>query len=327
MRTTISILLSSLFLYTMPVQADESLPEQTPWYQIEIILFEHTDSSYIQSEKWSEEPIQSDTSNSIELYDPDNPDNAAIPGNAAIANDTAKDNDITAQTESLTPYVLIKDKEKFKLLGAYNSIRRSSREKDILYLAWMQPTVSRDKAQAVHIHGGTEYPNDTYPTYPLPYENIQPSTSGEAPVQELVPEGIAVPMNEGSDSLLGPPPSATVNQVDGNITLSVSRYLHIWTDIVYSHPVKQVFSSDPNAKEYKLIRFPMKQHRRMRSNEIHYLDHPLFGILVLVTPVELPKPEEIPDQAEISVESGDTATSNAVEADIKKGKINTSTGN
>ncbi len=35
-----------------------------------------------------------------------------------------------------------------------------------------------------------------------------------------------------------------------------------------------------------MLSFPFRQSRRMRSGELHYLDHPLIGILVLVTPYE-----------------------------------------
>ncbi len=30
---------------------------------------------------------------------------------------------------------------------------------------------------------------------------------------------------------------------------------------------------------------PMRQSRRMRSNEVHYLDHPLLGVVIKFTPV------------------------------------------
>lgn len=33
---------------------------------------------------------------------------------------------------------------------------------------------------------------------------------------------------------------------------------------------------------------PLRQSRRMRSGEVHYLDHPRLGILALITPVEAP---------------------------------------
>ncbi len=35
----------------------------------------------------------------------------------------------------------------------------------------------------------------------------------------------------------------------------------------------------------------MRQNRRMRSDEVHYLDHPLFGLLIKISPVEQPDAE------------------------------------
>jgi hypothetical protein len=36
----------------------------------------------------------------------------------------------------------------------------------------------------------------------------------------------------------------------------------------------------------RIEEYPIKFHRRMRSKELHYLDHPLVGILVMAKPVE-----------------------------------------
>jgi len=35
--------------------------------------------------------------------------------------------------------------------------------------------------------------------------------------------------------------------------------------------------------------YRLQESRRMRSNELHYLDHPLIGVLVKIVPVEIPK--------------------------------------
>jgi hypothetical protein len=35
--------------------------------------------------------------------------------------------------------------------------------------------------------------------------------------------------------------------------------------------------------------FRLTESRRMRSRELHYFDHPLFGVMVEVRPVELPE--------------------------------------
>jgi hypothetical protein len=42
----------------------------------------------------------------------------------------------------------------------------------------------------------------------------------------------------------------------------------------------------PFLQDYRL-----HQTRRMRSTEIHYFDHPLIGVISIVTPYEFPKPE------------------------------------
>jgi hypothetical protein len=34
----------------------------------------------------------------------------------------------------------------------------------------------------------------------------------------------------------------------------------------------------------------LKQTRRMRSKEVNYIDHPMFGVVVKVTPLSLPEP-------------------------------------
>lgn len=61
--------------------------------------------------------------------------------------------------------------------------------------------------------------------------------------------------------------------VDGTLTLARSRYLHLHADLIYTDPAAGV----PVA---------LREVRRMRSGELHYLDHPRFGVLVQVTPAE-----------------------------------------
>lgn len=46
----------------------------------------------------------------------------------------------------------------------------------------------------------------------------------------------------------------------------------------------QTFALGPDGQ--KMISFPFVQQRRMRSGNLHYLDHPVIGMLVLITPHE-----------------------------------------
>jgi hypothetical protein len=57
----------------------------------------------------------------------------------------------------------------------------------------------------------------------------------------------------------------------GQVSLSRGRYLHLTLELTYD---------PPDTSE----RYVLRQTRRMRSNERHYLDHPQFGVIAIVTP-------------------------------------------
>lgn len=67
-------------------------------------------------------------------------------------------------------------------------------------------------------------------------------------------------------------------ELDGTITVSVARYLHVDTNLFLSK--FQTVEGEPQVSQV----IPMQQSRRMRSKELHYIDHPKFGILIYFTP-------------------------------------------
>jgi hypothetical protein len=56
----------------------------------------------------------------------------------------------------------------------------------------------------------------------------------------------------------------------GRVALSRGRYLHLTLDLA----LQPAGSSE---------RYVLRQTRRMRSNERHYIDHPKFGVIALIT--------------------------------------------
>lgn len=62
--------------------------------------------------------------------------------------------------------------------------------------------------------------------------------------------------------------------VGGQIALTRGRYLHLTIDLILEPP------EEPGR------RYVLRQTRRMRSNERHYLDHPKFGVIAVITPTE-----------------------------------------
>ena len=82
--------------------------------------------------------------------------------------------------------------------------------------------------------------------------------------------------------------------VDGLVRVSVERYLHLDLNLRLHLPAT---TTEAAALEYGIPEIRLRQKRRMRSNELHYFDHPRFGVIALITPyeaVEVPPETDIP---------------------------------
>jgi len=93
------------------------------------------------------------------------------------------------------------------------------------------------------------------------------------------------------------PASTTENNdikssIQGTLKLILGRYLHIHTDLIYKRPKSAYRQNLPVLHSKPFNEFEIKSQRRMRSNELHYIDHPLLGILVTVSPIEASEPNK-----------------------------------
>lgn len=178
------------------------------------------------------------------------------------------------------------------------ALQRSSLYQPLLHTVWEQPGWSAEEAQAIRIE--------------IPFDAKLPMTifSENAPVvtEEAPSIGAAWP------AFMGPQvPEQDNNMLSGTITVSRARYLHADFDLIYREyvdvPVTVIKPSlnDPTETvesmetARQLVEIPMRQKRRMRSKERHYIDHPRLGALIEITPVEIeeeetPQPEEPTDQ-------------------------------
>lgn len=93
-------------------------------------------------------------------------------------------------------------------------------------------------------------------------------------------------------------------ELEGSIALSVGQYLRIQSNLWLTQFVptgtslsetwpelplapNAVKSASEASPEYLIKRIvKLNQERSMRSNELHYIDHPLLGIIVKIVPVE-----------------------------------------
>jgi len=99
------------------------------------------------------------------------------------------------------------------------------------------------------------------------------------------------------------------NTLSGTFKLVLARYLHIYNQLNYQRKVSatadsgadsEITATDSTASEEQTELLnndlvphnglhPLNSHRRMRSKELHYIDHPLVGMLIQINPVEKTK--------------------------------------
>ncbi|MDO6461672.1 CsiV family protein [Granulosicoccaceae sp. 1_MG-2023] len=136
------------------------------------------------------------------------------------------------------------------IVGRLNS---SGRYRVIDQLAWQQPGLAAAEARAIRLSYGS--PMTVY-----------------VPADAVAEDGLITALQPGViDSSIDLKPVST-HQLDGTVTISLGKYLHIDANLVMLNE-----TGTDSAR--------LRQHRRMRSKEIHYLDNPRFGLLVLITPV------------------------------------------
>ncbi len=287
-----------------------ALAEETPGYRVELLIFRNTDPAQEASEVWP-----------LDRGEPDL--EGALPLSGSSARDLA--------AEHRSPFVPL-NRSEFQLMEAHRRLAQSSPYEPILHLAWRQPVQRARKATKVYIRTPAEL---TVPKKPKAYgaresENTRrwDGTPADSPQEKTLARTEA---------------EARLPRLEGAIKVSVARYLHMDVDVVYrwvrrlappqsddaetqqgfriidddqpepstirgqreppspSNPKSFVEGGTEN--EVQSIR--LQQQRRMSSGELHYFDHPLLGILALITPYKSPSkaPEQATDTTEAPADS------------------------
>ena len=92
--------------------------------------------------------------------------------------------------------------------------------------------------------------------------------------------------SEAKTEIIEPTESIEINEsfIRGDIKLIMSRYLHFNVNLQYIRPQTVL---NGGITEIQNMVLPVVNERRMRSREVHYIDHPLVGIVVLATPYKI----------------------------------------
>ena len=164
-----------------------------------------------------------------------------------------------------------------KLKDAARKLSTSGSYRVLIHAAWRQPLNKTGKGPLIHLHSSTGTTT-----------NFQPSRP--------------------SDGAAMPPPLPTEQEpLDGMVQVVLSRYLHLNVDLLLHKPYiakntaattaasavttisgpSTSVAMNVSAPLPTFLTYRLTNSRRMRSNEIHYIDHPALGVIAHITPVKL----------------------------------------
>lgn len=154
-------------------------------------------------------------------------------------------------------------REAMKLARQAFALAASGKYRILEHAVWLQPGLAKKQAIPVRIQAGLDYSEEFGEPAPLFLVTEDQDTLEEHAIREL----------------------------DGTVKVVLGRYLHVFTDLLYRKPLNkdtdtESATPDSAGHDRMLADFPLKVHRKMRSKELHYIDHPLFGILVEIRPAE-----------------------------------------
>ncbi|GGO74681.1 CsiV family protein [Bowmanella pacifica] len=222
---------------------------------------------------------------------------------------------------ALTPYLL--PTEQLQLSQLARDLYRQRGIAPLMHLAWRQPVkFGRSKAQAMRLFAGRNFAK----SYDLNGYTIQPEEqvtlqeSADTPVEALdlmaqVEQALAGPLVLETQPTEALPETESTNELwelDGLFKVYLQYinrvpYLHIDADMVYrkegqpglmgTKPMQialaeqgQLAPADAASGQYQLYGMPFDQLRRIISKQLHYFDHPMFGMVVEVRRYHPPEP-------------------------------------
>ena len=150
----------------------------------------------------------------------------------------------------------------YQLTSEVEKISESKTQRVIFHTAWRQPGLDKNRALPVYF-------KRSIPAPPAIESSSEETTSDNIQGTETVLEGI--------------------------LRVTLARYLHLEAELTLQNKLPADITSDnpfaalDNENERERIQkqgvIHLKQkRRRMRSNELHYLDHPALSILVKIMP-------------------------------------------
>ena len=308
------LLFAAMLAGRAQAQPAEALPEDPPWYQIEILLFEQTAALDPEGERFPQDisPPADNGARHLLSADQFTPEEDLTAPDSPLLTPADTLQATSPSPEEERPFHLLTN-DQFKLQDEERAIRRSSRYILLGHYAWRQPVPAGGEGIPVWL--------DTRPA----------SAVGDMPEGSMEADPVALsgaatqPVSVEGDEAPPQVERLIPDHVRGLIRISRGRYLHVAPELFHQRlrPVQPVLAETrdqalplvsltpaegaalppeeaavepmPAEPASPYLFYRMSQKRRVRRDELHYFDHPAFGMLVRMTPYD---PHEKADDAE-----------------------------
>jgi len=301
LRQTILMLMGVLFINQLAYAQDER------WFEVEVYLFERSNAN--PQEQAPQQVQQPKTNKAVDLISPlfsTNITGASIGLEGCSSQDWATNSDLCNQQLKSTqvnhlsqipssifaaesqygvpggPAVLLSDSQN-QFQKIINKLSRESGNTSLLHMTWQQSMQPRHSAKAVRLFSGQDYASRYEP-------------SGQT-VQTHQTESV-IPQFDFFGETLSDEPHKPVWKLDGTLNIYLNHYLYVETALhLRKEGVKTVGIMKDNTHLNEtlesvttpfLFAIPMTQNRRVRSDEIHYFDHPNMGMILQIRKMEQP---------------------------------------
>lgn len=247
------------------------------WYRVEVMLIAYTDDTQLDSENW---PRQWQT--------PKAPSDIA---EEALLHET-DENDIT---EEITKNEVVNnDVTESEKTGIEKSEHDSTTAITKEYQWWLEPYTNQYNA----LLGNFQFQSMpkarwAVPLQPLSHLMLEDSLKHITPRSDMKViwhQAWVEPIQEKAHSIIHPVEFELEDkglkiQLSGEFDISISRYLHLHTRLNMQHSELSV-NENEEAQWLPTRAAKIQQSRRMRSGELHYLDHPMLGVVIQIMPIK-----------------------------------------
>jgi len=259
--------------------------EVLPWYQVEVILFTQTLTDVDAQEVWPSDIVLAYPLGTLNLREP--PAEDTSPSELSAAEDGSTNTQAVTEEEPFTQL----NAEEFQLNAIKNTLARSSKFRVMSHIAWRQPGLGREEVRPIVVSGG-----DVYNNHHEMEGTIALRVSRYLHLESNIWFTQFYP-NYGQQSgytiwptLPQVPNFANIvdKDSDGNF-----EYETGWLNQEQSDPqmsgfglgIPQLNASESSQPGYIVDKIVLNQQsRKMRTGELHYIDHPVIGIIAKITP-------------------------------------------